>query len=155
MLVGREVRFSFEKTSLPSSNILVFDSRSEYACAVLLEKYLPGWEAQTRSTFQIPIDNKRVDFRVGDTFVEFHPLKLGHKRRSPLFQEIEAHAKTLYHDKRRALLDQNGYQNYPLIVAYNEREFFVKVIKEFGTGYPRESVFLDEFQKLRFLLDKS
>lgn len=153
MLLGGEIRFSFEKTSLPPSNVLVFDSRSEYACAVLLEKYLPGWEAQTRSTFQIPIQNKRIDFRVYDTFVEFHPLKIGHKRRSPLFQEIEAHAKTLYYNKRRDLLDQNGYTNYPLIVAYNEKEFYVKVIKEFGSQYPKESVFLNEFQKLRFLLD--
>ncbi len=63
--------------SLPSRPVaqLTFQSLSEYACAKMLEKYA-GWKGIEGATFQISVGRAVYDFRIGDTFVEYHPISL-------------------------------------------------------------------------------
>lgn len=57
------------------STPLVFQSLSEYACAKMLEKYA-GWSGIGGATFQVKVGRAVFDFRIGDTFVEYHPISL-------------------------------------------------------------------------------
>lgn len=55
---------------------LAYESCSEYACGKLLERYL-DWRGHTGVTFQVPVGRCRVDFRVDDHLIEYHPISLG------------------------------------------------------------------------------
>lgn len=59
-----------------------FDSQSEAAVGILLEKYLPSFRISRGSTFQVPVGAKRIDFFLGEFhghphFLEYHPIVLG------------------------------------------------------------------------------
>lgn len=55
-----------------------FLSMEEAACAVLLERYLPGFFLGKGKTYQVDIGNGLADFydTATDTFIEYHPTKL-------------------------------------------------------------------------------
>ncbi len=59
-----------------------FCSRSEAACGILLEKYIPGFTLTKGITYQVPIGIspeghvRTVDFRFKDTLIEFHPPRI-------------------------------------------------------------------------------
>lgn len=66
--------------------IFKFDSRSEAVCAIILERYVPNWQINTGTTWQIPLPlGKFADFRINNTIVEFHPIDLKHEMRASEF----------------------------------------------------------------------
>ena len=101
-----------------------FDSNQERAvCKLLMDHNL----------IDIPIEGKNVQFRVKNygidfflkemVFLEFHPpIRLGDK------METEES----YYNKRRKILDENGFKDYPLIVIphIDKAEKMIKEIEE-------------------------
>ncbi len=100
-----------------------FDSNQERAVCKLLVGH---------NLIDIPIESKNVQFRIQNyeidfflkekVFLEFHPpISLGNK--------IETEKS--YFKKRREILDENGFKNYPLVVISHikEAEETVKEIK--------------------------
>jgi hypothetical protein len=65
----------------PQSGIR-FHSRSEAACAALMERFVPGYQAIEGKTYEIPVGANKyghmrtIDFLVGDVLVEFHPVRM-------------------------------------------------------------------------------
>jgi hypothetical protein len=59
-----------------------FDSQSEAAVGILLEKYLHGYRIDRHRTYQVPVAGKKIDFRLGEYagqihYIEYHPIVLG------------------------------------------------------------------------------
>lgn len=129
-----------------------YSSKSERACARLLETFVPGWEPKNDHTFQVKVDHKHsIDFKVSGVFVEWHPINLmwqfknrtafrnfseAMDRVRPVESEkIEAaickEFKTRYINARREILNQN-YPKSELIVATTPREFVQQVVERFG-----------------------
>lgn len=92
-----------EKNLQPLRSI-EFDSASEYACAVLLERYV-NWEAVPAQTFHIPIGRCFFDFRVGNTLVEYHPISLRREFLTNALNDILSGAQGLKRERRVRLLE--------------------------------------------------
>jgi hypothetical protein len=64
-----------------------FHSRSEAACAALMELFIPGYRTIEGVTYEVPVGTDaygqtlRVDFRHDDTLIEFHPVRLWRSHR--------------------------------------------------------------------------
>jgi len=151
-------------------NIIKFDSRSEYACCALLEKYCSFFETTPGVNFQIQLGSRRVDFKIKDTFVEFHPTKLlfefknqdawnlwkenirrveKHPREN-LQEAIRKELATRYFRSRRLLLDATGHDKSNLIVVQDENEFIKKVLARFADKpLPRDRELTREFRQAR------
>jgi hypothetical protein len=121
---------------------LRFGSISEYACGVMLEKYIPGFELKMGETLQVDIGQGRTcDFRVNGVFLEFHPIVLTREfRDSKAFRDFWQCAQNLkrpireimvgaickemreqYYSRRKQLIDGKfGIQT--LVVATNVSE---------------------------------
>jgi len=72
------------EASVPEAGIgklqsLTFGSKEEYVCACLLEAYVPGFKLIPGETFQVRVGTKRLDFKVGRFFIEYHPPRLDHE----------------------------------------------------------------------------
>lgn len=128
-----------------------YESRSEKACATLLQKYVKGWTPIAGQSFQIPIvDQKRCDFRVKNTLIEFHVIMLRWEMEPSAYQKFvtglcncSAHSKMLirealiedyaakYYTKRRFAIDHSPSEDIrrcKLLCVYNEAEFINKII---------------------------
>lgn len=132
-----------------------FASREEAACAVLLEKYCAPWLVVPDSTYSIKVGPREIDFRVGDTFIEYHPINLSREfdcrksyfrfeaalrdcpygAREELKKCVQNEFEVKYARRRRMLLDVAGYKNNPLIVAHNPKEFIEDVIFKFANEW--------------------
>lgn len=128
-----------------------FESLSEYACAKLLEEYT-NWRAHPGATFQIPVGRTVFDFRIEDTFVEYHPISLrrefltdalssimsvAHKLpRAHKLQLMESISKELaaQYAKRRAqvLSAHPAYKDMDLICVHSPEEFIKQVVYRFA-----------------------
>jgi hypothetical protein len=147
---------------------LRFDSRAEYACGVMLEKFVPHFQLVMRETLQIPVGfNKTIDFKVNGVFIEYHPCSIHHefddraalrqlldvlKRLKPHQRDIirsaiedELHEK--YCRRRKFLLDATVGKDAELIVCRDQDDFYTTVIKRFGVGYPALKEFKRDFQR--------
>lgn len=141
-----------------------FDSRSEAACAAALEKYVPGWRLVVGDTYEVPIgiDSRRCDFRIGDCFVEYHPIDLRHEFiSSDSFREVVAvlrkhnrhqvervigalkkEFEAQYFRFRRAVIDERPeHRNHELLVCTSPTDFYNKVIKRFSLELPSRQEF--------------
>lgn len=78
----------------PEREPLAYESCSEYACGKMLEQYM-GWQGFTGVTFQVPIGRCRVDFRVGDHLLEYHPISLGRELLTDAGSRIRAATRRL------------------------------------------------------------
>lgn len=149
-----------------------FDSCAEVAVAVLLERYMPGWECQPGKTFQIPIGTKRIDFRFQagklDCFLEYHPIKLQHEfddkrawycwcealrgcdkhTREALRFAIGSEFAAEYAKKRRDLLDAAGLTASKLIVCFNPLDVFKLVLRPFTECKRLDKAMIDEFYRV-------
>ncbi len=101
-----------------------FDSNQEReVCKILVGHDLIDVPVEGKNV-QFRIQNYEIDFFLNEKlFLEFHPpIKLGDK--------IETEES--YFKKRRTILDENGFADYPLIVIphINKAEDMVKEIKE-------------------------
>lgn len=159
-----------DTAKLFKEKVIRFDSRSEYACCALLEKYCSFYETTPGINFQIQLSSKRIDFKIKDTFVEFHPTKLlfefknqdawnlwkenirrveKHQREN-LQEAIRKELATRYFRSRRLLLDATGYEKSNLIVVQDESEFIRKVLSRFADcPLPRERELIREFRRAR------
>lgn len=71
----------------PPVEFLPFQSRSEYACAKMLEKYC-GWEGHAGVTFQVPAGRGAIDFRVDSHLIEYHPINLHREPLTDMYQRM-------------------------------------------------------------------
>jgi len=152
-------------------NLITFDSLSEAACAILMEKHIPGWRVILGATYQVPIGaGRRCDFRLPDgTFLEWHPIDLNHEwkcrenyhdlsrllRKTPAWlrenlTRILLQEKKAEYQRLRFLLIKTHYDNEDteLIVASNPSEFYRSVIRRYSPNPPPLKEFLAEFQGL-------
>ena len=151
-------------------SVIQFSSRSEMATALLLERYVPHFTLQPGVSFQVPIGaNKVCDFKINNTYIEFHPLNLHHDfddRRAyrelmAALNEIERpHTRGRIKDAIRAELSEKYYRRRKLLirlccdpkselkVVQNSEELYSEVITRFGENYPAKREFLREFKNL-------
>lgn len=153
----------------PRPQTLRFDSRGEYACGALMERYIPSFTLQTGTTFQVPVGfGKLIDFRVHGVFVEYHPTSIHHEfdNRAALRQlldtckrlkeyqraQIIAAVRDELHEKycrrRKFLLTATIGKEAELIVVRSPEDFYANVIKRFGLAYPSYKEFRREFNRL-------
>ena len=142
----------FDKLRLPSipDELLSLQSGSEYACAKMLEKYC-GWQPIDGATMQIKVGRAIFDFRIHDTFIEYHPISLkrefitdGMRSISSAIHGLSKHKKVeilkavaeeleaQYAKRRGQVLSVHPiYKDMPLICVHTPEEFIRKVICRF------------------------
>lgn len=144
---------------------LTFGSRSEAACAILLERYT-DWRAVLGVTCQVPAGPKRIDFYLPehDTFLEYHPIKRWdwksseasklygeHFRRLSLNQQraswsaIKQEFAHRYYLDRRLVLDLTGHKEFPLICVQSGEDFYRQVLRGLYSCEISEREFLKEW----------
>lgn len=87
-------------------NGIGYASRSERACAALLEKYVVGWKPLARITVQIPIGlgDKHCDFKIDNLFIEYHPICLRWSFHSDeAFNDFEKALRRLPRETKKAI----------------------------------------------------
>ena len=147
-----------------------FDSRSEAACVAVLEKYVPGWRCVVGDTYEVPIgiDSRRCDFRIGDCFIEYHPIDLRHEFiSSDSFREVMAVLKknnrhqleriigalkkefeAQYFRFRRAVIDERPeHRNHELLVCISPSDFYNKVIRRYALQLPTKQDFFRDWNR--------
>lgn len=141
------------------------DSLSEYALCVLFERYIPGWRAVMGSTFQIPILDKRIDFLIENTFLEFHPIlvirELKSDEATALFRQmyrrgnqfekqqlaelLTIELRAQYSARRWQLIQHSEHRGKELIVCGNELDVYKNIVKRFAPKPPPLKQFMAEF----------
>jgi hypothetical protein len=153
-----------------------YDSQSEAATGVLMEKYIPEFKVIEHKTFQMNTEiPKTIDFLVNGTFVEWHPIlafcgtdNLGS---IPTREEAESYKRVLselegeekkrfereykqvlamnYFNSRQEAINQSPtYQGSKLILAQTPQELYDSVITRFGANYPSRDDFVREFNQV-------
>jgi len=149
---------------------ICYDSKSEKACASLLELCVPGWSPVPGKTFQVPVDDvHRIDFKVSGVFVEYHPIilawafqnKKAHGQFAVALDKVKPHEshriekalkaefETRYYNQRRQILDKH-FKGSELIVATTPKEFIEKVVLRFGESKLKTRLLEDLFETERF-----
>ena len=150
--------------------VLQFASKSEMACGLLLERYIPGFELVPGKTFQVPIGlGKHCDFYVNNTFLEYHPINLHfefldkqalrqlrnalrHVKKDVKSQIVDALKNELgerYYRYRKTVADIWITKENTLVVVQDPVELYRKIIKPMGRNVPKEHKFLAEFDRLK------
>ena len=160
-----------EQMSLPSRpvNQLNFQSLSEYACAKMLEKYT-GWKGFDGATFQILVGRAIYDFRINDTFVEYHPISvhrefgtdalkdiriairnLPRKNKLLLMESLAEELKAQYVKRRgQTLAAHPVYSRMELVCVHNVEQFVDKILRRFAVKeVPDTAVAAREFRRLQ------
>jgi len=148
---------------------LRFDSKSEYACGVLLERYVKNFELQMGTTLQVPVGfGKLIDFRVQDVFIEYHPTNIHHEfdsrsalrnlldatrrlkehQRNQILDAVRDELHEKYCRRRKFLLTATIGKDAELLVCRSPDEFYAMVIKRFGIDYPQLKEFRREFHRI-------
>lgn len=166
-----ETHLHDEIKSLPCRPVdqLNFQSLSEYACAKMLEKYA-GWKGLDGITFQIPVGRTICDFRIGETFVEYHPIslrrefitdglkgimsaanKLPRKDKLQIIESVTEELKAQYAKRRgQTLAAHPAYSHMELVCVHSVEEFINKVLRRFAIKeVPSTGVAAQEFRKLQ------
>ncbi|MBI2667605.1 hypothetical protein HYX17_02430 [Candidatus Woesearchaeota archaeon] len=164
----RHKRYSFDGN--------FYDSMSEAACGILMERYIPNFKVTEHETFQlnskIPIT---IDFLVNGRFIEYHPI-LPFKGRNGLgdFKTLEDYVKfkeikdslpeeerrqyaeqmreelaQQYFLTRRQAIEQSPYKNSELVLVQSPEQLYDFVITRFGQNYPSKEEFLREFKEIK------
>ncbi len=136
-----------------------FDSKSEIACAILMERHIPGWRCIPGETYQVPlVQGCKADFLVnGEVVLEYHPVSLhrglmsddarrSFERHLPrlkgwLRDELREALRDELHEqysvRRRILLKATpGLEGSELIVARDIKEFWRAVLMRFSEAPP-------------------
>ena len=156
---------ALNKASLPPIP-LRFDSRSERALCAIFEHYIPNWKPVMGETFQVPIGgNKRIDFLINDTLVEFHPIMINRELKSSeaqiLFRQMYKRSNrwergqlvdllvselgAQYSHRRWQLVSMSPHAGKQFLVCKNEREVYHQVILRFSPKPPSVETFKAEF----------
>jgi len=145
-----------------------------------MERFIPGYQAIEGVTYEVPLGPngyghmRRVDFRVGDTLIEFHPVRLwrhgrhfgdfksredwreflSEYRRCPKRDRPEFKRETMrelnerYYHKRLAAIRANPeLAHTELVVATNAADFYEKVIVRFSPEPPTLEEFCELFNE--------
>lgn len=143
----------FDRLRIPSTpnEFLSLQSGSEYACAKLLNKYC-GWQPIDGTTMQIKVGRTLFDFRIHDTFVEYHPISLKREFitngmrsissaihgfpkgiRVEILKAVAEELEAQYAKRRGQVLSAHpNYKEMPLICVHTPEEFMRKVICRFA-----------------------
>jgi len=136
-----------------------FESKSEVCCAILMERYIKGWQCNINETYQIPlVQNKKADFLINPNIIfEYHPISLHREMMSDdarrsiernlkhtkkwVQEEIkDAIRNELYmqYFARRQIITKAtpGFETAELIVATEVKGFWRKVIQRFSDSPP-------------------
>jgi hypothetical protein len=146
-----------------------FDSLSEAAIAVLLEKYCKGWECIPGRTFQVEAAGRRIDFMIPSSkiAIEYHPIDFkrefvnseAHQRLLDALRPFAREAKvevwkairdelaSQYWKRRRQALDAAGFNDSRLIVAISPEDLHDRFFSTI-TRCPNRAGFCAEFRKL-------
>jgi hypothetical protein len=153
-----------------------FDSQSETACAAMLEKYLPNWKVEEGKTFQVNHEiPKTIDFLVGDTFLEWHPI-LMFKGKNNLgdmpstkqyhkFKEMKAEmsperakvferrykrvlAGAYLEERVNAVRESDSYRGYDVVLAQTPEEVY-DFIAQRAVNLPNRDEFVREFSSVK------
>lgn len=146
-----------------------FESRGEFACASLLEKYVKGWSCEQGRTYQVPIGfGRKIDFKIGETFVEYHPIvfsrefedRVAYRNFDSALQKIPSHWRhqikeaifnellERYFKKRKFIIDANEQtKGSELLVCHSPQTFCSLVLKRFGQGLPKLKELILEFKQ--------
>lgn len=145
-----------------------YASKSELACAMLLQKVHKQWVPIEGTTVHVPVAFKReVDIYIPDkdVVVEYHPIVLrnefrnktagnlflksinraGFKIANDIIDAVSAEFRYRYYNSRRHALDHSKLCSAHLIVCCTPEEFIEQVIKPLG-GKRSES--LAEWKRL-------
>lgn len=172
-----EINLEKEAFNLAASRIykrVQFDSRSELACARLLELCVKDWTPIEGKTVHIPIGFKRsVDFRVGQYLIEFHPIrifrefhsaeatkqltaalsKVGTDERQQIVAAITKELGIQYTKKRQFVMNFSNdveVRDSTLLVAFNSFEFCDKILPKVATEkLPNRNILISQFYKWR------
>ena len=156
---------------------VAFDSFEEAACALLLERYIPGFKIEVGKSVQISQPPHRFDFLVNNTIVEYHPtllfrtrsglgsfeshadyaqfnrvkMSLPLEQRKLFIEETRLLLAQTYAQSRKSLLEASiEHKSTPLIVAESPAEFYWLVLRRFGgSDVPPLESFLREFRRLK------
>jgi len=124
-------------------------SMQEGAVALMLEKYIHGYNVKESETFQVGdkgIDNGGIDFYVNGDFLEWHPIilntRLGDipknlsksygvvnnilagKRKTKFQEKAEEILAKRYQRKRQEFIDNSGYAGANLVHARDVKELY-------------------------------
>jgi hypothetical protein len=144
----------YDKLRLPSipNELLSLQSGSEYACAKMLEKYC-DWRPIDGATMQIKVGRTVFDFRIHDTFLEYHPISLKREfitdgmraissaihglskpRKVEILKAVAEELEAQYAKRRGQVLSAHpAYGDMPLICVHTPEEFIRKVLCKFAT----------------------
>lgn len=151
---------------------LSFSSKSEAACGIMLEKYVPDFKLVPGETFQIPVGSKKIDFQLEGVFVEFHPIQLRHEfaskkaydqfkvaigrledwQKSELQEILSEEFQMQYKKGRVNILGCfEETKNSEVIICYNGSDFVDNVLMRFGSRseLPSRNKLLEEWNSLR------
>lgn len=160
-----------DRLRLPSVSfdLSSIQSGSEYACAKMLEKYCE-WRGLDGATMQIKVGRTLFDFRIHDTFIEYHPISLKREfitdgmkaissaihglskpKKVEILKAVAEELEAQYAKRRGQVLSAHpGYAEMPLICVHTPEEFIRKVICRFAVGRCGDVDSLRrEFNKLR------
>ncbi len=148
-----------------------FDSYAEAATAMSLEQFVPEYRVQRGVNYQVILERAgiKVDFLVGDVFVEYNPIVLKYLPTVTGFdthEEYELYTQNLsqldedqqtqyseqvlqgiaqrYYQRRRNAINQDP-EFRELIVATTPGELYDQVIIRFGENYPSREEFTESF----------
>lgn len=161
----------YDRIHLPSipNELLNLQSASEYACAKMLEKYC-SWRAADGATVQIKVGRTVFDFRIRDTFIEYHPISLKREfitngmraissaihglskpRKIEILKAVAEELEAQYAKRRGQVLSVHPtYKEMPLICVHTPEDFIRKVICKFTVVRCGDVDSLrQEFNKLR------
>lgn len=167
----RHQQRGLEKLRFPDlpTDLMNFQSASEYACAKMLEKYC-GWKAADGTTMQIKVGRTVFDFRIHDTFIEYHPISLKREfitdgmrnissaihglpkaKRVEILKAVAEELEAQYAKRRGQVLSAHpSYKNMALICVHTPEEFIRKVLCRFATSRCGDVESLrQEFNRLR------
>jgi len=136
---------------------LLFDSKSEAAVGVLLQRYIPGYSAVFGKTFQANGDTCcTFDFVLENLVLEWHPIRIEYALQEgdkTAYRQIETEARQMgqlneflifkkelkselaveYWMRRQEASDNSGiYQGKEVILATNFNEFYELVLRKYG-----------------------
>lgn len=146
-------------------------SLQEGAVALLLEKYILGYNINEGKNFQVKnrgIKNGGIDFLLNGEFFEWHPIILSSSREIPTIEEQDSYKsirKSLpygnkikldetyrrvlavnYRNLRQASIDNSEYSGAGLTLATNAKELY-SFISRFSSNLPGFSEFKKEFEQ--------
>jgi hypothetical protein len=147
---------------------IIYASRSEYACAKMLEAHVPGWKARLDDTIQIQFSHGRaVDFRVENLLVEWHPISMHRefldrdalrtvlrvaKKLPPYWQQelkesLESELMSQYARRRLHMIrDHPTWNTCEFYAVATPERFYRKILKRFADKPLKEADFHAEFK---------